>query len=370
MTEADVVVVGGGVVGTMHAREACRRGLRVTHLEADQAPRSASVRNLGLVWVSVRAPGPELTLALRSRELWEEIGSEVPGAGFRTWGSLTVAADEHELALMADVASLPDAVDRGLELLDRAGVRAAYPELRGPIVGGLRCTRDAIVEPREVLPSVRARLSAKPGYRWCPGRRVVGVAEGEVTDHLGQRHRGSLVVLCPGAALSGIGQDVGQVLAAAPMRRCRLQMLQTEPAPRALSTAVADGDSMRYYPLYDRPARGRLPEASRETREWGMQLLMVQRAGGELTIGDTHEYDEPFDFALEESVHDRLRARAEAILGWPLPPTARRWSGVYSVPTDDAVYFRANPVPGVVVVTGTGGRGMTLAPAIAEETFA
>ena len=152
MTEADVVVVGGGIVGTMHAGEACRRGLRVTHLEADQAPRSASVRNLGLVWVSVRAPGPELTLALRSRELWEEIGSEVPGAGFRTWGSLTVAADEHELALMADVASLPDAVDRGLELLDRAGVRAAYPSFEARSSEGSDAPATPSSKPREVLP--------------------------------------------------------------------------------------------------------------------------------------------------------------------------------------------------------------------------
>ncbi len=237
-------------------------------------------------------------------------------------------------------------------------------------MGGLRCTRDAVVEPREVLPSVRARLSARPGYRWCPGRRVVGVAEGEVTDHLGQRHRGSLVVLCPGAALSGIGQEVGQALAAAPLRRCRLQMLQTEPAPMALTTAVADGDSMRYYPRLRPPGPG--PAPGRFPRDAGVGDAAADgpaRLGGELTIGDTHEYDEPFDFALEESVHDRLRARAEAILGWTLPPTSRRWSGVYSVPTDDAVYFRANPLPGVVVVTGSGGRGMTLAPGIAEETF-
>ena len=37
-----------------------------------------------------------------------------------------------------------------------------------------------------------------------------------------------------------------------------------------------------------------------------MQLLVVQRADGTLTIGDTHRYEEPFDFAFAEEVADEL----------------------------------------------------------------
>ena len=62
-----LVVVGGGILGTMHAVEAARRGWEVEQLERDLAPRGASVRNFGLVWVSGRAVGRELTLALRAR---------------------------------------------------------------------------------------------------------------------------------------------------------------------------------------------------------------------------------------------------------------------------------------------------------------
>ena len=49
----------------------------------------------------------------------------------------------------------------------------------------------------------------------------------------------------------------------------------------------------------------------------------------------------------------------------------RRWAGVYSQVTDDPLYHRADVAAGVVTVTVTslGGRGMTLSPAIAEETF-
>jgi glycine/D-amino acid oxidase-like deaminating enzyme len=52
-----VVVVGGGVLGMMHALEARRRGHEVVHLEREPVPRGASVRNFGLIWGSGRAPG-------------------------------------------------------------------------------------------------------------------------------------------------------------------------------------------------------------------------------------------------------------------------------------------------------------------------
>ncbi|MFZ1062379.1 MAG: FAD-dependent oxidoreductase, partial [Acidimicrobiales bacterium] len=54
---ARVVVVGGGVIGTMHAYSAVARGATVVHLERDPMPQGATVRNFGLVWVSGRAPG-------------------------------------------------------------------------------------------------------------------------------------------------------------------------------------------------------------------------------------------------------------------------------------------------------------------------
>jgi glycine/D-amino acid oxidase-like deaminating enzyme len=43
---------------------------------------------------------------------------------------------------------------------------------------------------------------------------------------------------------------------------------------------------------------------------------------------------------------------------------------VYSQVTTDELYHRSQVAPGVILVTGPGGRGMTCAPAIAEETFA
>ena len=175
-----MVVAGGGVLGTMHAVMARRRGFEVVQLEREAEARGASVRNFGLVWVSGRKAGPELSLALRARELWAELGAQVPGIGFRPAGSLTLATGDAELAMLKEAAARPDADRREFELLDPAAVRAVNPALRGEFAGGLFCRADAIVEPRQVLPALRGYLAArgkgprgegKNGYEWLPGRR-------------------------------------------------------------------------------------------------------------------------------------------------------------------------------------------------------
>jgi FAD dependent oxidoreductase TIGR03364 len=368
-----VVVVGGGVLGTMHAAAARRRGLDVLHLEREPEPRGASVRNFGLIWISGRAAGPELSLALRARAGWEELAAEVPGTGFRPNGSLTLATDEAELQLLKEAAARPDATVRGFELIDAAAAREVNPALRGDFAGALRCRRDAAVEPRRVLSAVRAHLLAggdrSAGYSWLPGREAAEIAPHAVRDHTGEWHRGDLVVVCTGASHTGVAGPHLAGYHRPPVRRVRLQMMQTRAFEGRLTTSVADGDSLRYYPAFDLPGRARLAAQEPVAAATAAQLLLVQRLDGGLTIGDTHEYDEPFAFDVHEDAYDHLRAKAEKLLGTPLPPAERRWAGVYSQVTGLELYHRSEVAPGVILVTGPGGRGMTCAPAIAEETF-
>lgn len=149
-------------------------------------------------------------------------------------------------------------------------------------------------------------------------------------------------------------------------------MLQTEPLGEILPTSVADGDSLRYYPAYRGKALdvlNRDEPQSDVAADNGMQLLMVQRADGGLTIGDTHGYVEPFPFDVHEDPYDHLRGRAEELLGRRLPRVARRWAGVYAQCSDpETVVHREQVLPGVWLVTGPGGRGMTGSPVIAEDT--
>ncbi len=381
---ASMVIVGGGILGTMHGVMARRCGWTVSHLDRDIEPRSASVRNFGLVWVSGRAEGNELQVALRARDLWAEIAAVAPGVGFRPDGSMTVAQTPEELAVLEQVAARDDAPLRGFHLLTPADVRAVNPALRGEFLGGLYCTTDAVVEPRLALPALREALASghrfgtgdqplvgptaadEHGYRFLGGRTATEIGPGYVIDHTNERHPADVVVVCPGIERQG---PMADLLDAAPVRTVQLQMMQTAPFDERLTTSLADGDSLRYYPAFRVPALADLPPQAPLAAHHHMQLLISQRGTGELTVGDTHAYDEPFDFATDEAPYDHLRARAESILGRSLPPVTRRWTGAYSQSTDDSICHRRQVAFGVWVVTGPGGRGMTLSPAIAEQTL-
>ncbi|MCN9240622.1 TIGR03364 family FAD-dependent oxidoreductase [Streptomyces sp. RY43-2] len=366
-----VTIVGGGVVGTMHAWQAIQRGHEVVQIERETEARGASLRNFGQIWVSGRAGGEELDTALRAREMWEEIGAKVPALGFRAIGSLTPIRTELELAVAEAAVARADAAARGYRLLTPAEARAVNPALRGEFIAALHCARDAAVEPRTAQRVLRAELEKSPGYRFLGGREVREVTgAATVRDDHGDIHSGDAVVLCTGAWLGGLVRELaGPDL---PVRRVRLQMMQTDPLGEPLTTSVADGDSFRYYPAYRSAAldelNARQPQA-KTAAENRMQLLMVQRADGGLTIGDTHEYEHPFAFDTLEDPYDHLTQVVESFLGRPLPKIRRRWAGVYAQCTDSSrVVHRQQVRDGVWLVTGPGGRGMTCSPAIAETT--
>lgn len=367
---ARIVIVGGGVIGTMHAYLALSLGHEVIQVERDLVAQSASVRNFGLIWVSGRATGAELKLTLRSRELWEEIGKEVPSTGFRSNGSLTIASNAAEWEIMHRAAAMPDALQRGFELLSVEEVKKIEPSLQGKYLGALLCTKDAAVEPHSLLVGLRAHLSTFSQYQWKPNFEVKNLlTQGEthkIESRNGEIISGDYLAICAGAEHSGF---VSEFLGEAPLRRVYLQMAETAVMPYQLKHSIADGDSLRYYPAFKDLGLEDLAPQTAIAERYRMQLLLVQRSNGAFTIGDTHEYDEPFSFEILEEPYRHLQEVISSIFGGLIPSLERRWSGVYSQTTGADIYLRREIAPRAHIITGGGGRGNTLAPAIAEETM-
>ena len=292
-----------------------RPGRRAPGARAGSARRDGAQLRPGLGQRPGR--GPELDLALRARELWEQLGAEVPAAGFRPHGSLTLAASEAELALLKEAAARPDAAERGYELLDAAAAREVSPALRGSFAGALLCHRDAIVEPRLVPGAIRDYLLAAgaaaapattggPAARRSRWRRT----RSATTPATGTAATWSCCAPAPPTPASP-----GRTWPATSARRCAgsgSRCCRPSRSTGRLTTSVADGDSLRYYPAYDLPGRDRLPPQEPAGAAAAAQLLLVQRLDGSLTIGDTHEYDEPFAFDVDEAHYDHLRGRARA----------------------------------------------------------
>jgi glycine/D-amino acid oxidase-like deaminating enzyme len=145
-------------------------------------------------------------------------------------------------------------------------------------------------------------------------------------------------------------------------------MMQTAPHTARLPTSIADADSLRYYPAYSDADLVGLGPQDEVAAAHHMQLLLAQRLDGGLTIGDTHSYGDDQDFALDEAPYAYLLDKVRRILG-EVPPVRRRWAGVYTQCLDGALCWRDEIAPGVWVVTGLGGRGMTCSPAVGEETI-
>ena len=226
------MIVGGGVLGIMHAVQA-RRARPTVHLEREAGPRAQASATSASSGSAAGRPGGARAGAA-GQDALGGAGGLVPAAGFRPHGSLTLGRDEAELGLLKEAAAMPDATERGFELLDPVAAAEVNPALRGDFAGALLCRRDAIVEPRMVPGAFRDYLLAGhgrggAGYEWLPGREAVEVAPHAVRDHTGEWHRGDLVVLCTGAAHTGVAGPHLAGYERPPVRRVRLQMLQTEP---------------------------------------------------------------------------------------------------------------------------------------------
>ena len=96
--EADVVVIGGGIVGTSSALHLAKRGLKVVLCEKGHIAGEQSSRNWGWVRKARRDPR-EIPLIVESLRQWEGMNETIgEETGFRTTGIAFAAENEADVA--------------------------------------------------------------------------------------------------------------------------------------------------------------------------------------------------------------------------------------------------------------------------------
>src|SRR5262249_17859274 len=97
-----------------------------------------------------------------------------------------------------------------------------------------------------------------------------------------------------------------------------------------------------------------------------IHVLLSQTAYGELTIGDSHAYGLTHDPFESEAINQAILHYRLSFPRLPSVEIAERWHGIYPIRPGRSELI-LHPEPGVTIVNGLGGAGMTLSFGLAEE---
>jgi len=194
--DAEVCVVGAGVVGSATALALARRGASVVVLEAEPEPGlAASGTNSGIVHTGFDSPPGELEteLILRSGELRGPVVEALGVPLLRCGAVLRPLRDEQRPAVAALAANA-----------DRNGVPAALDA-----DGALRVPGEAVTDPVEYTLALAA-AAGRHGAELRTGFRVAAVGPGLVVeDGGGERVRCRVVVNCAGLHADEVARLAG-----------------------------------------------------------------------------------------------------------------------------------------------------------------
>ncbi|NJN18456.1 MAG: TIGR03364 family FAD-dependent oxidoreductase [Oscillochloris sp.] len=367
--QVDIAVVGAGIVGLAFAYAYARRGKRVVVFERSERAVGASIRNFGLVWPIGQPAGRLFQRALRSRAIWQDLCRRAD-----LWcnadGSLHLAYHADELAVLEEYLALTPDAAAYCRLLNAEQVAQLSPAARTTgLLGALWSRSELNVDPRQVIGRLPLWLNETYGVEFRFGEPVYQATPGRIVSGGGIR-QAERAIVASGADFATL---YPQVFSEAQISRCKLQMLRTVAQPGAwqLGPTLCGGLTLLHYAAFrDCPSLSALRR--RLDTDWPLQraeqihVMLSQTALGELTIGDHHEYGRTFEPFDREAVNQAILQYLATFAHIPDLRIAERWHGVYALIPGQSEFIAA-PEPGVMIVNGLGGAGMTLAFGLADE---
>jgi sarcosine oxidase subunit beta len=351
MQSADVVIIGGGIVGSSIAYQLTRAGCRnvlVLERETHQGKGSTG-KSMGGVRAQFSTP-VNIRMSLYSipffRAFDEALGHP---SGYRAQGYLFVATHERHLRYLRTNYELQVVLGlKTVELLKAEDVIRLVPQLRADdIVGGSFCSTDGFVDPHSVMTGFMLR-SIENGARLIRNAEVTAI-ERDAKGVSGVRTANEsiatrTVVNAAGAWASLVAKLVDLDLPVEPLRR---MLVPTEPFNKIAPSAPMVVDMTTGFHF----------------RPEGLGLLLAWNDPEE-----TPGFKTNFDPAFVEKILTRGVDRVPCLEEAEVNPK-RAWAGLYEMTPDHHPILGPAPgVPGMFLANGFSGHGVMHSPATGKIT--
>lgn len=237
----DAIVIGAGIVGATTSLALTKAGLRVLVLDRGPVAGGTTGAGEGNILVSDKEPGPELELALMSRDLWFELGDDV-GDSFELEAKGGVVVSRGDDTALRDFAKKQRAAGVNAQLVDGNELRKLEPHLAPGINSGIFYPQDSQCQPMLAAAQILKRV------RECGGivktgttvinfvivsNRVKGVETSEGIFNA------PAIVNAAGTWAGEISKIAGSFLPIAPRKGF---ILVTAPMPQIINHKVYDSD--------------------------------------------------------------------------------------------------------------------------------
>jgi sarcosine oxidase subunit beta len=339
--KADIVIIGGGVMGASAAYHLATCGMKnIVLLEKEEffgtgatGRCAGGVRYQFSTEINVRLSLESLPMIERFKE---EIGQDV---NYRQCGYLLIATNEKEATTFKHNVELQNRLGVETRLLSGDEVRARLPLMRfEDAIAGTFHHKDGLVDPNSV---VAGYISAaqKMGTKALPRVEATGirVSGGEVQSV--ETTQGVIstrnVLNAAGPWAGRIGQMAGVEIPIVPIRR---QMFTTNTLKE-------------------------IPEDFPFVIDFA-QSLYFHREGDGLLIGMSNQNEKPgFDQSVDEEFEmENFEAAMERMPLLERASRASHWAGLYEVTPDAHPIFGGSPVKGFTICSGFSGHGFMHGP--------